>query len=108
VQIPSDHQRLIFRGKVLEDNARKLHDCGIEDDMAIHVVERQPQQRMQSQSQQSGPSEGEQQGQGNVPAGSGSDRQYSVTQSLIIGEMPIERTALFQEPNNALVRVGDF
>nr|CAD2175998.1 unnamed protein product [Meloidogyne enterolobii] len=38
--IPRDDQRIIFRGKPLNDNSLKLINCGFEDKMAVHVVTR--------------------------------------------------------------------
>uniref|UniRef100_A0A914NUR5 Ubiquitin-like domain-containing protein n=1 Tax=Meloidogyne incognita TaxID=6306 RepID=A0A914NUR5_MELIC len=102
--IPRDDQRIIFRGKPLNDNSLKLINCGFEDKMAVHVVTRpippnnNPTSSSSTEQHQFPPNI-----QINYTA---ANQPHIVTQNVIYGQVPFERTQIFREPNNALTIVG--
>lgn len=104
--IPRDEQRIIFRGKPLNDDSLKLIDCGFEDKMAVHVVTR-PIPRNISPSSSSTEQQFNQQFPPNIQINyTAANQPHIVTQNVIYGQVPFERTQIFNEPNNALTIVG--
>uniref|UniRef100_A0A914N8S4 Ubiquitin-like domain-containing protein n=2 Tax=Meloidogyne incognita group TaxID=654580 RepID=A0A914N8S4_MELIC len=102
--IPRDDQRIIFRGKPLNDNSLKLINCGFEDKMAVHVVTRPiPQNNNPTSSSSTEQHQFPPNIQINYTA---ANQPHIVTQNVIYGQVPFERTQIFREPNNALTIVG--
>ncbi|KAL3082881.1 hypothetical protein niasHS_010683 [Heterodera schachtii] len=96
--ISKNDQRLIFRGRILKDESLSLTDQGFDDGLAIHVVTKPPPASTNGSSTESRSSETSQ-----------SHQQPEVTvvpqittQNLIVGQVVLERTSLFDDPNVAL------
>ncbi|KAF7632640.1 Ubiquitin-like domain-containing protein [Meloidogyne graminicola] len=103
VEIPRETQRLIFRGKVLNDDSLKLQECGLDDKMAIHVVIRSVPSDGHTSSSSTTNNQFNQPFPPNFHDPGMNPLPHIVTQNVIYGQVPFERTQLFREPNNALI-----
>ncbi|KAI3422383.1 hypothetical protein GPALN_012901 [Globodera pallida] len=93
--VPINDQRLIFRGRILKDELCSLNAQGFVDGLAVHVVTKPPpapptpntdgaaSQRHQQSEEEMGNSQ-------------------VITQTLIVGQLLLERTSLFESPNVAM------
>jgi hypothetical protein len=96
--VPIAEQRLIFKGKVLSDDQRKIRDCGLSNDIVIHLVRRTvpqiPSPRVNNVANEE---------VGGAADQSGSTEHISRTISHIIGQVPFERNGIFADPNQTMV-----
>uniref|UniRef100_A0A915CTY3 TIP41-like protein n=1 Tax=Ditylenchus dipsaci TaxID=166011 RepID=A0A915CTY3_9BILA len=93
--VEKEQQRLIFRGKALVDDAQTLKFYGLEDEMTVHLVKRRAMAPGENISIDEPPIQ--------QPTYDEQHHHSHVhTHSMIMGNVPVERTQLFQDPDRTL------
>jgi hypothetical protein len=102
--IPKDRQRLIYRGRPLTDDNKSLLSYGVLNDHALHLVDRPPPAPRTAASSSST-------AEGRAPSAPNDRRTATRTHmrssNLIVGNIPIERTLMFSDPQQTLQMVNN-
>ncbi|KAH7730291.1 Ubiquitin family protein [Aphelenchoides avenae] len=105
--IPKERQRLIFRGRPLTDDSRSLNSYGVYDDYAIHLVDKPQPAPQPAGTSAEAAGDGDEHGRTHGEHGHRHPRVRVRNSNLIVGNIPVERSQVFTDPQNTLRMVNE-
>lgn len=101
--IPKERQRLIFRGRPLTDDSRSLNSYGVYDNYAIHLVDKPQPAPQPAGTSAEAAGDGDEHVRTHGEHVHRHPRVRVRNSNLIVGNIPVERSQVFTDPQNTLV-----